>query len=61
VTEGPEHRYVLVERARRRAGGREDLVGRAFADAFRSSPQGFAAVLDQSTPPAHRSSRPRRR
>ena len=48
VTDGPEHRFVLLnERAVQIVGGRE-LVGRTFAGAFPElEAQGFVALLDR--------------
>jgi PAS domain S-box-containing protein len=48
VTEGPEHRFVLVNARAASAVGRDDLVGRTYAEAFPAfADQGFAALLDR--------------
>jgi PAS domain S-box-containing protein len=48
VTLGPEHRYALVNPRAAALVGRDDLVGRTYADAFPTFvAQGFAAVLDR--------------
>jgi PAS domain S-box-containing protein len=48
VTLGPEHRFVLVNPRATAITGRDDLVGRTYAEAFPElAAQGFAAVLDR--------------
>jgi PAS domain S-box-containing protein len=48
VTEGPEHRFVLVNARAEAVVGRRDLVGRTYAEAFPEfAAQGFVALLDR--------------
>jgi PAS domain S-box-containing protein len=48
VTTGAEHRYTLVNPRAAALVGRDDLVGRTYAEAFPAFvDQGFAAVLDR--------------
>jgi PAS domain S-box-containing protein len=48
MTEGPEHRFVLVNTEAATVVGRRDLVGRTYAEAFPLlAAQGFAALLDR--------------
>jgi hypothetical protein len=47
LTVGSEHRYVLVNARAAALVGRDDLLGRAYAEAFPElAAQGFAALLD---------------
>jgi PAS domain S-box-containing protein len=48
LTEGPEHRFVLVNARAAAVVGRDDLVGQTYAGAFPElAAQGFAALLDR--------------
>ena len=49
LLEGPEHRFVAVNEAYRRAAGQHELVGRAFREAFPDVDEtGIVKLLDSS-------------
>ena len=49
LLEGPEHRFVAVNEAYRRAAGEHELVGRAFREAFPDVDEtGIVKLLDSS-------------
>jgi PAS domain S-box-containing protein len=48
VTEGPEHRFTLLNATARRVGGGRDAVGRTYAEVYpEGAAQGFVALLDR--------------